>query len=509
MRIPGGDGGPRAPSRPPARRPRSRSPRPPASRSPHPSRSPGPGRRHRRRLGPAASRSCPCRRNRRSCWWRRSCPTRRLLRSCHPWRTTARWWRSRPARGHRRSLHRPATRSARPARRGRGHGRRGRGRVGGWRRTAHHRAEGDEAGRAPGAVPPALDRPFDDGGAAGTAARVRPASRAGRGAEVRPVLATRTDEARLVRRVPHAVQLADRGALAGETVGHRVGPRELERVEAGDRSVEADRHRAGTRFDDDHRARAAPLRVDVGVRGRSETERRRAHHRDEQGPQAAPAAGHPVKCGVTATASAAAAGAPDPGVSGVSGTAQVGAAATVIGNHDRSSPSTVCDVANVFTPKLSFGLAMRPASAGGAVSCWERSHAVGLAYALPAVPGSAVSRQHDDVHVEAGGGDGEDGEQRGVGVVGAERLPGTAGLLVGGVEGERGVHRRVGGVGTTGDEGLDRDRGGVGVDVGAGRVAVEVPATVRLLVGADGRRARRAAACRTRASWRARRRACR
>ena len=52
---------------------------------------------------------------------------------------------------------------------------------------------------------------------------------AGRGTEVRPVLAVRADEARLVRRVAHAVELAHRRALAAEAVGHRVRARELER----------------------------------------------------------------------------------------------------------------------------------------------------------------------------------------------------------------------------------------------------------------------------------------
>ncbi len=155
----------------------------------------------------------------------------------------------------------PATRSAR-RRRARGRGRRRRRSRAGrrWRRAAHHRAESDEAGAPPvpyrqpstdpstTVVPPAPPREYVQ----------PPAPR--RGAEVRPVLATGPDEARLVRRVPDAVQLAHRGALAGEAVGHRVGARELERAQAGDRSVEADRHRAGTGIDDDHRGAARPAR---------------------------------------------------------------------------------------------------------------------------------------------------------------------------------------------------------------------------------------------------------
>jgi hypothetical protein len=94
-----------------------------------------------------------------------------------------------------------------------------------------------------------------------------------------------------------------------------------------------------------------------------------------------------VKRGVAATTTGAAAGWSPPttspptwtGGSGVTGVSHVCAAARVTGNHERSRPSTVCEVANVLIgPKASFGLAMRPASAGGSVSCCERNHALGL-----------------------------------------------------------------------------------------------------------------------------------
>ena len=127
----------------------------------------------------------------------------------------------------------------------------------GRRRAADDRAEATtNAGRAAGAVAPALDVAVDARWSLPAPPReyVQP-SGAGRGAEVRPVLAVRTDEARLVRRVADAVELADRGALAGEAVRHRVGARELERVEAGDRAVEADRRpRRAPGVDDDDRA---------------------------------------------------------------------------------------------------------------------------------------------------------------------------------------------------------------------------------------------------------------
>ncbi len=57
-------------------------------------------------------------------------------------------------------------------------------------------AEAHEPGRAAGAVAPALDRAVGDGGRRRATARVGPAARAGPGAVVRPVLASRTDEAR-------------------------------------------------------------------------------------------------------------------------------------------------------------------------------------------------------------------------------------------------------------------------------------------------------------------------
>ena len=126
-----------------------------------------------------------------------------------------------------------------------------------------------------------------------------------RGAVVRPILPLRSDEAVLVRRVPDPVQLAHRRTLTAEPVGHRVGAGELERLEPGDRSVEADRHGTRTGFDDDHRLRTACLRADIGARDRPAPEGRGAHDRDEQGPQAAPAACHPVKCGVALTDAAA------------------------------------------------------------------------------------------------------------------------------------------------------------------------------------------------------------
>ena len=154
----------------------------------------------------------------------------------------------RPARRRRRSLP-PAGDAVGPARRdgaARSRGRRCVAAAGRW--AAARSSPPSRSATKPGAPPVPYRQPSTDTVDARwccrrTAARVRPASRAGRGAEVRPVLATRTDEARLVGRVAHAVQLADRGALAGEAVGHRVGARELQRVEAGDRSVEADRHR--------------------------------------------------------------------------------------------------------------------------------------------------------------------------------------------------------------------------------------------------------------------------
>ena len=172
---------------------------------------------------------------------------------------------------------------------------------------------------------------------------------------------------------------------------------------------------------------------------------------------------------------------------GEGGTAHVCSGARTIGSHDWSRPSTVCDVANVFTPNVSFGLAMRPASAGGLVSCCEREPR-GRARVRGAdrarVGGVAPARRLD---VVARGGDAEDRQRRRVGVVDAEGLPRAARLLVGGEEAERGLHRRIGRVGAAGDECLDRERGGVEVDVGPRRVADEVPPAVRLLRVAHGR----------------------
>src|SRR6478609_11073864 len=81
---------------------------------------------------------------------------------------------------------------------------------------------------------------------------------------------------------------------------------------------------------------------------------------------------------------------------GVGGSAHDCSGARTIGSHDCSRPWIVCDVANVLTPKPSFGLAMRPRSLAGLASCCESSHAVGLAYAVAVAAGAAVLRQHGD-----------------------------------------------------------------------------------------------------------------
>ena len=84
------------------------------------------------------------------------------------------------------------------------------------------------------------------------------------------------------------------------------------------------------------------------------------------------------------------------------------------GAWSSSRACTAWLVAKVFTPKPSLGLVKRPSSAGGAVSCWDCSHATGSWARSSKPPPRAVTATH--------------GEGRGVRVVRAERRPRAVGL---------------------------------------------------------------------------------
>ena len=176
-------------------------------------------------------------------------------------------------------------------------------------------------------------------------------------------------------------------------------------------------------------------------------------------------------------------------------------AARLTGSHDCSSPSTDCDVANVLTPNAVVR-ARRSARPSGVLLRAEPARRRARVRACRPSSGTTVSRQHGVVDVVAGGGDAED-RQRASSSGRRHRTTATRRRLL-----VRGEERRARsctagslGVGAARDERLDRERGGVVVDVGAGAVADEAPAAVGLLRVTHGRDARGRRRCRTASCW--------